>query len=63
MSSENSSYQNSLHDVNFIHERIRENLRYKKEKKDFKKIIYNIYENDGLIKKIRSKQKILVKIY
>ena len=33
MSNENSSYQNSLHDVNFIRERIRENLRYKKEKR------------------------------
>ena len=55
MINENSSYQNSLHDVIFIHERIRENLRYKKDKKDFKKIIFNIYENDGLIKKIRSK--------
>ena len=51
MSNENSSYQNLLHDVNYTRERIRENLRYKKEKKDFKKIIYNIYENDGLIKK------------
>ena len=33
MSNENSSYQNSLHDVNFIRERIREKLRYKKEKR------------------------------
>ena len=33
MSNENSSYQNLLHDVNFIRERIRENLRYKKKKR------------------------------
>ena len=39
-------------------ERVRENLIYKKEKKDLKKIIYDIYENDGLIKKIRSKENI-----
>ena len=37
------------------HERM-ENLRYKKE--DFEKIIYSVYENDGLIRKIRSKENI-----
>ena len=35
---------------------ILENSRYKKE--DFEKIIYSVYENDGLIRKIRSKENI-----
>ena len=35
---------------------ILENPRYKKE--DFEKIIYSVYENDGLIRKIRSKENI-----
>ena len=43
-------------------ERVRENLIYKKEKKDLKKIIYDIYESDGLIKKIRSKENISQKL-
>ena len=32
-------------------ERVRENFIYKKEKKNLKKTNYDIYENDGLIKK------------
>ena len=42
MNNENSTYQNSRHqvsidEINYTRERIRENLRYKKEKKDLKK--------------------------
>ena len=42
-----------MDDEDIIHERI-QNLRYKRE--DFEKIIYNVYEIDGLIRKIRSKE-------
>ena len=37
---------------------VRQNLRYKKEDEEVKKMIYNIYENNKLMKKIRSKDNI-----
>ena len=62
MNNENSLYEVSIDEINYTRERIRENLKYKKEKKDFKKIIYSVYEKYGLIKK-KDQKKILVKIY
>ena len=39
-------------------ESVRENLRYKKENEEVKKMMYNIYENNKLMKKVRSKNNI-----
>ena len=51
--------RNEMMDNEYLtYHRIRENLRYKRENNELKNMIDNVYENDGLIKKVRSKENI-----